>query len=158
MGNGLVVSVDQVEDLGGRELVPDLVGGQVHTSGRKDLLKTANDVVAQVVLAGDALNDIVGSVSEAEGLVETSAVQVPSGGDVCEKLSGDGEAGEDDAVGVLGVEGGEPVGLDAAEGVANVDDLLVCTADLWDLALTQLCSDRVEGFDFRLCLDPEEKT
>jgi len=39
-----------------------------------------------------------------------------------------------------------------------VDDLLVCTADLWDLALTQLCSDRVEGFDFRLCLDPEEKT
>lgn len=74
MGNGLVVSVDQVEDLGGRELVPDLVGGQVYTSGRKDLLKTANDVVAQVVLAGDALNDIVGSVSEAEGLVETSAV------------------------------------------------------------------------------------
>jgi len=73
-------------------------------------------------------------------------------------LSGDGESGEDDAVGVFGVEGGKPVGLDAAERVADVDDLLVCAADLWDLALTQLCSDRVEGFDFRLCLDPEEKT
>ena len=74
LGDGLVVSVYQVEDFGGRELVPYLVGGQVHASGRKDLLKTADDVFAQVVLACDALNDIVRSVSEAEGLVKTSAV------------------------------------------------------------------------------------
>jgi len=47
--------------------------------------------------------------------------------------------------------------LHAAERVANVDDLLVCAADLWDLAIAQLCGDGVEGFDFCLCLDPEEE-
>lgn len=73
-------------------------------------------------------------------------------------MSGDGESGEDHTVGVLGVESGKPVGLDAAERVADVDDLLVCAADLWDLAVTQLCGDGVEGFDFCLGLDPEEKT
>jgi hypothetical protein len=40
-------------------------------------------------------------------------------------LPGYGETGEDETICVLRVKSGKPVGLDTAEGVTNVDDLVV---------------------------------
>lgn len=155
--NCLVVTVDQVEDFGGRDLVPYLIRGQVHTSSCEDLLKTTDDVLAHIILVGDSADDGVRGISEAQRLVKASAVQVPSGSDVGQELSGYRETSKDNTVRVLRVESGEPVGLDTTEGVTNVDDLVVCAANLWDLALAQLRSDRVESFNFSLSLDPDKK-
>lgn len=76
---------------------------------------------AEVVNEGVEEREVQGG-PEAERLVEVRLLEVGAGAEEADEGAVGGPAGEDDAVGDVGVLGCERVGLRGAEGVANVDD------------------------------------
>jgi hypothetical protein len=84
-------------------------------------------------------------------------MQVPSSNDVWQELAGNGETGKNNTVGVVRVQGREPVRLNGTERVANVDDFGVRRADFWNTAVAELGSHSVEGLNFGLSLNLVER-
>ena len=128
--DSVVVTIDQVVDLGGSDVVPDFISVNINTNFVKNRGEAGNNIALNTVLPGKRLDASSRSVAEAEGLIQTRAVEIPPSDDIRKELSGSRVASKDNTIGVIGIQGGEPERLDRAEGVTNVNNFLVGAANL----------------------------
>lgn len=80
-------------------------------------------------------------------------MKVPVGQSLGQPCRVHGKAGKGDAVGGVGVHGGQKVGLRRAEGVADVNNLVESSADGWKISAAKHHGDVVEGGDLCWSLD-----
>ena len=104
--NCVVVTVNQVVNLGRSNVVPDLISVNIDTDLVKDGSKARNNIALNTVLLSKSLNARGRSVAEAERLVQASAVEIPASNDIRKELASGRVTGKDNTISVVGVESG----------------------------------------------------
>lgn len=147
------VFVDKIHNLSRQDFAPFVRWFRVDAGLHEELIEEPHDLFVAAVVMNHPADVVGGGIAETQRLVQTSAVHVHAGNDVRQELRCCREASQDNAIRVFRVPGREPVRLDGAEGMADVNNLVVRAPDLANVAIAQHERDFVERFDFGVCLD-----